>query len=382
MLEATAVTSTRTKAPKRERKGKASCSTISNESMPSPTNCTVDGHSMYVTHGTQAVDDAGGGHGSHDTHQLPAAPTNCTVDGHSSDVTHRTEAIDDAGGGQRADETQHIHAAPTPSLSIIIALWRQRYAWVKSRTAMTLAAQSRCRAFANGDKGEGGKLWRAFMKGEPIDEFLAVTLRPYAAVIAQFDSEINPVEKQLAKLIKDEPVYTWMTAHRGIGPMYIAGIVAEAGAPIAEYKSVSALWKRFGLSVNEGKADKYREGAEYQTYSSRRRSLIAQIESGFIMAGNEEYRAIYEWRKAYEMERGIPKGHAHNRAKRYMGKRFLRELWKHARTCNKGHWAYDIKKFYTNLATHSGGQKGDETHTEHAASVTVGGQSTHAKPLR
>ena len=39
------------------------------------------------------------------------------------------------------------------------------------------------------------------------------------------------------------------------------------------------------------------------------------------------YRALYDRRKAYELEREIPKAHAHNRALRVMVKELLKDAW-------------------------------------------------------
>jgi hypothetical protein len=255
--------------------------------------------------------------------------------------------------------------------SILTALWRQRYAWVKSRTAMTLAAQARCRAFANGDKGEASKIWKACCKGVEIDAHLAVTLRPYQNAIAMFDAEIKPVEKQLAKLVKTLPCYPWMKSHKGIGDLYIAGIYGECGGPITKSHSVSALWKFFGLAVYEGKRQAFQTDAaenKRQSYSSRRRSLIAQIETAFVMTSSPGWREIYEERKLYELAKGCAKGHAHNRAKRYMGKRFLRELYRHAREVEAGHLLHETHTPNASLDNNSelNGHIAHDIHRAHA----------------
>lgn len=288
--------------------------------------------------------------------------------------------------GHLADEIQSLgandaiktHAVYDPLYSIIAALWRQRYAWVKSRTAMTLSGQSRCRAFANGDKAEAAKLWKAYLKGETIDAHLAVTLEPYAQAVAFFDEHIKPVEKQLGKLIKGLPCYEWMNAHKGIGAMYIAGIYGECNGPITKSHSVSALWKFFGLAVFEGKRQAFSTDAainKAQSYSPRRRSLISQLESGLIMTRNEEWKAIYMARKEYELERGLAKGHAHNRAKRYMGKRFLRELYSHAKKVEVDHFDYGSQTENVTSTTNLNGQSSNKNHLVNA----VQGEATQMK---
>lgn len=298
-----------------------------------------EGHMVDVTHLNYA-NVTGGGQEVHDNQLLNAPSKPKRAKSHRLNVPPSENAQGAQDGNHLPYETQRDDVA---AYSIISALWRQRYAWVKSRTSMNLAAQARCRAFAGGDKAAAAKLWKAYQKGEKIDQYLTLTILPYSQAIAFFDENIKPVEKQLAKLVKELPCYDWMNGHRGIGDMYIAGIFGECNGPITKSHSVSALWKFFGLAVYDGKPQAFQTDAEEnkrQSYSARRRSLIAQIEDGFIMASNLEYKAIYEERKAYEMERGVAKGHAHNRAKRYMSKRFLQKLYAYAQTVESSHSEY------------------------------------------
>lgn len=316
-------------------------------------------HVLHDVHASVATESA---HSVYDSHQTDGALDQFDDEGHSGDASHFGHAYTINGQVQGVNSAQSINDLPYP---IITALWRQRSAWVKSRTAMSLAAQARCRAFANGDKGEASKIWKTYCKGLPTDAHLAITLRPYSEAIKMFDMEIKPVEKQLGKLIKELPCYPWMVAIKGIGALYIAGIFGECGGPITKSHSVSALWKFFGLAVYDGKRQAFttdKDENKRQSYNSRRRSLISQIETGFIMSGNVEYRAIYDERKEYELAKGVPRGHASNRAKRYAGKRFLRELWKHARKVEIGQTVYSSHNPNANLATDLNGHIREETH--------------------
>lgn len=299
--------------------------------------------------------------------------------GHSVDVVHTLDASAANGGGHVLHANHLVNASPT--YAIIAALWRQRYAWIKTRTATTLAAQARCRAYALGDKVAASKIWKDYLKGLDTDSHLAITLRPYLAAIKMFDAEIKPVEKHLTKLVKELPCYPYMKAIKGIGDMYIAGVYGECGGPITKSHSVSALWKFFGLAVYDGErqafsADKAKNARH--GYSARRRSLISQIESGFLMSGNAEYRALYEERKAYELARGIAKGHAHNRAKRYCGKRFLRRLYGHARGVEGGQDFHATHILDASLANDLSGHSRDETHLRDAA---LNATDSHANDL-
>ncbi len=46
-----------------------------------------------------------------------------------------------------------------------------------------------------------------------------------------------------------------------------------------------------------------------------------------IVKAGGPLKAVYDARKAYEADHVETKAHAHNRAQRYVEKRFLRDLW-------------------------------------------------------
>ena len=70
-------------------------------------------------------------------------------------------------------------------------------------------------------------------------------------------------------------------------------------------------------------------------YAPHRRSIVWTIGDCIIKAKGE-YKAVYNKRKVYE-RKAHPKltdGHTHNRAKRYMEKRLLCDLWEEWNTAN------------------------------------------------
>jgi hypothetical protein len=60
------------------------------------------------------------------------------------------------------------------------------------------------------------------------------------------------VEKQMADLATYLPVYDFAKSVRGLGDLGLACLVAEAGIPIGDYRTVSGLWSRMGLGVKDG----------------------------------------------------------------------------------------------------------------------------------
>lgn len=164
-------------------------------------------------------------------------------------------------------------------------------------------------------------------------------------------------EKKMKFLAEQLPVSGWMEAIPGCGLLGLAIIVGEAG-DLGNYSNPAKLWKRMGVAVIDG----IRQGAippgtsrdqraaawVERMYSPVRRSRLYTI--GVAMAMNKDcpYRQVYLDRKAYEAAKAeadglivapaakIPKkkasgyrslGHIDNRARRYMEKRLLRDLW-------------------------------------------------------
>ena len=136
------------------------------------------------------------------------------------------------------------------------------------------------------------------------------------------------VEKRLVVLAKALGVSAWIMEQRGVGLLSLAAIVGEAGN-LSDYANPAKLWKRMGLAVINGERQRKVAGdaALDHGYSPRRRSIMWTIGDCIVKAGGP-WRDLYDARKALELTRVATKGHAHNRAKRYVEKRLLRDLWR------------------------------------------------------
>lgn len=288
----------------------------------------------------------------------------------AADASH--PVVDGARDGHSAN-APHIKDAVTGDIILSIrADWRTRQRWHKAEKSLTLQAMAYCRGWVeDGDKDKAGKLYKAFLEGEQVDPGLAALLDPYRLGAEMFEQRREAVEKSLAKTAKKLPVFPFVKATFGASPMTLASIVGEAG-DVGSYKSVSALWKRMGLAVFDGRpqgrtspdasaADKKTEFVVHG-YSPVRRSVVWNIGNGLIggmgrgprLAPGEDpnarddlspYQKLFVERIRYEAERGpahrrpdtIKKEtgevresfskHAANRAKRYVEKRFLRDLY-------------------------------------------------------
>lgn len=137
-------------------------------------------------------------------------------------------------------------------------------------------------------------------------------------------------ERNMAKLAKQLPVYSFVEGVHGFGAIGLAQIVGEAG-DLSNYANPAKLWKRMGLAVINGKSQRRVSGVEAleHGYSPQRRSIMYCIGDSMIKKQNA-YRELYLARKVIE-EQKMPEGtklHWHRRAQRYMEKRLLRDLWR------------------------------------------------------
>lgn len=172
--------------------------------------------------------------------------------------------------------------------------------------------------------------------GLPVE----VWLSPYSAAMAPLSDSIKVQEKELAKLAKELPVHAWAKDIAGLSDRFLALIIGEAGRPIRDYRNPSCLWKRMGMAVIEGSRQRRVTGdaALVHGYVPRRRALMWNIGESILkqqLRKSEDgeryarglYGQVYIDRRAYEVETKGEK-YSHARAKRYMEKRLLRELWK------------------------------------------------------
>lgn len=159
--------------------------------------------------------------------------------------------------------------------------------------------------------------------------------------------------EQMETLAGELPVAAWWRANVFKGSLVsLAVLIAETG-DLSNYATVSKVWKRMGVAVmdgvRQGGLTKSAPKAEWiaHGYVRRRRSLLFVIGDTLIKQ-NEHYRGVYlkekDRQRAIAEAKGlkvvpsakIPKahaaefmsdGHVHNRARRYMEKQLLLDLW-------------------------------------------------------
>jgi len=241
------------------------------------------------------------------------------------------------------------HSTVDPDLiSTLVELHRQRVALHKSEKSLTLQIKALCRRLVGGSTKEADTLYRSMLNGQghELAMHAAAVTAPFVQARAVINESRAQAEKGLAQHAKLLPVWQWVDGVRGFGPGSLAAIVGEAG-DIGTYSNPAKLWKRMGLAVIGDSRQRKVAGADAieHGYSPRRRSVMWVIGDSLIKTsirvvrdddGNDtgersslsEYGQIYIDRKAYERPRVETDGHAHARAKRYMEKRLLRDLWR------------------------------------------------------
>ncbi|MBS7737922.1 MULTISPECIES: hypothetical protein [unclassified Chelatococcus] len=243
----------------------------------------------------------------------------------------------------------------TQTTDQIIEIWRLRQDMVSAQTKLTLQALALLRRAVGGDKKEAAAIFAAVKNGEP--HRLAAHVLPHLAALEPIERQRAAYEKSLVKLVRTLPIHAWAKSVKGLGDLSLAGIVGECG-DVGTYKSVSAVWKRMGLAVIDGKAQgRPGQGAtpdDWVThgYNKRRRS-VSRVGLQYVIGsmglyrapfgaddpGATEYQKVFTDRARYEAQAlGLPvkesktgkdsyDAHVANRALRYVEKRVLKHLY-------------------------------------------------------
>jgi hypothetical protein len=266
----------------------------------------------------------GGGHRNSDT-QAISAPTTAIEDGQWPHDTHNAGAI---------LALRELQAQRVATIRAEIRLANQVRALVRRVLGWQADLPEKERERIN---GMASKLVKAIRQNKPIDPEHTAAADTVSAFVLGMDKAMvevesyrDQLEKQMTAHSKALPVWSaWCEGVRGFGAMSLAVIVGEAG-DLCDYANPGKLWKRMGLAPKASYRMVCKDGTEGFTIPKRRRSCMWNVGDVFVKVGADEYRQLYDQRKAYEHERDpeMSKMHAHRRAQRYMEKRLLRDLWR------------------------------------------------------
>ena len=229
-------------------------------------------------------------------------------------------------------------------LSEIRELYRARQDWLNTQGSIEHRIRAIGRRMGRGEKPKHiiDSDWTMLGKRYTDAQVDAATLQFRVVVLSAVQLRRKQHEKALIDAAKRLPVYStfWQPVH-GLGALGLGLIIGEAG-DVGSYGNPAKLWKRFGLAVIGGKAQRKctdKVAAAEHGYSPRRRAVMFVVGDSLIKKQNA-YRGLYLARKAVEQQK-VPDGSKmlwHRRAKRYMEKRLLRDLWRAWR----GHAVADI----------------------------------------
>ncbi len=175
----------------------------------------------------------------------------------------------------------------------------------------------------------------------PHQELAAASSAPFSEIAAWATLELddlrarahthrNAAELRMRRIARQLPCFDWCASVHGFGELGFAQILAEAG-DLSVYANPAKLWKRFGLAVLDGEAQRRARGAKgiEHGFSPRRRAVMHCVGDAIVRAGKGPYRELYDTYKAAHAEQhpDLSAGHVHKRAMRYAEKRLLRDLW-------------------------------------------------------
>lgn len=147
----------------------------------------------------------------------------------------------------------------------------------------------------------GNNRLKAALKGVSKAERLEIA-------IAEMKDLETRIARQIAEVVKDEPIYGWLSAQRGIGPVMSAALIASGLDPGID--KPSGWWRFAGVGVIDGKNQRKRRG-EKLTYNGFLRRTLEVCVGQFLKSHDPEkghvsfYAELYYQFRA-ESERDRP----------------------------------------------------------------------------
>lgn len=280
-----------------------------------------------------------------------------------------TKSASHGGGEVRPNKAHlgHVSLVLADLLREITADVALRRDFLVPEGDMTRRIKAKHRTFAYRRLKAAGKIkegQRKFPKPTQADIAGADSeYKAYYLARAALTEAKNNTERELLRCVARLPqdFLRWVDSVRGFGRLSAAQILAELGVEglltgPRLYTSKSQIFKRMGLarvqmpdgSVETQGRRQGKEAAELHGFNPRRRSTMFVIGNNLVNQNDGEYRALYDDMKRRETEKAtsagltvrpankIPKGkaaayrsemHIHIRAKRYIEKRLLKNLW-------------------------------------------------------
>lgn len=231
----------------------------------------------------------------------------------------------------------------------IVERCRQRSDLHRAEVRLTLQVKAICRRLVRGDVAESARLYASLdgKSAHPLQE-VAISVTHVLWLARQtVRGGRESLETSLANDAMSLPIWSRVQATRGLGALGFALLIGETG-DLRSYPTHSKVWKRLGLAVFDGKTQRRMAGPEgvKHGFAPSRRSTVWTLGTNLLRTQSEvpagtrqkqrpagPFRLGYDARKEYELANGLPRAHAHNRAKRYMEKKLVRNIWRAWRAC-------------------------------------------------
>lgn len=192
----------------------------------------------------------------------------------------------------------------------------------------------------------------------PVVQACSMVVLQSAASRVGWDAIRTSTEAEMCRLAKQLPAWPFVKSVKGVSELGLAVIVGEA-KDLALYPTHSHLWKRLGLSVmdgnrqgNPGKGASKDDWIAHGYVRCRRAEIYAFLDDVMFRSqwrGDKDadgknpaktkqpvavsahaigpYGEAYGRKKAEYLAREWVPAHADNAARRYMAKKFIRDLW-------------------------------------------------------
>ncbi|HEY3175664.1 MAG TPA: transposase [Candidatus Polarisedimenticolia bacterium] len=203
---------------------------------------------------------------------------------------------------------------------------------------------------------EMGNRIAAQVRADTISPEWEGPLLRHSVALSDIESEIFD---DISGLLEEVDIAPWLLSIRGIGPTLAGVLVSEIQDP-GRFDTVSKLWAYSGLHVIDGRGVRRERGKKSNWNAFLKAKLIEVLGKSFLKCGNEKYGKLYAdmktrlsnrpcWKSAEEhntkkvqaegeepgpntkgetpLPNGCTMGHVEIRARRYMVKMFLADLW-------------------------------------------------------
>jgi len=164
----------------------------------------------------------------------------------------------------------------------------------------------------------------------------------------------NAMAKEIAKLVKEEPINEWLQGRRGVGPVMSAAIICSGLDPTID--KPSSWWRFAGVGIVDGKNQRLRRGQK-RGYNGFLRRTLEVIVSQFLRAhqpqhGRPSYYAEWYYRFKGRSEADASRSelapiHHHRRAIMLTERLFLthlQEKWREVLGMSPPRFLYIVEK--------------------------------------